>query len=55
MKGNEYKKHDRDTCAWDLNAGCRAFTANTKSRRKLRKRLRKALRKKIERAEKYDD
>lgn len=55
MKSNEYKKHDRNTCAWDLNAGCRAFTANTKSRRKLRKRLRKALRKKIERIESYDD
>lgn len=54
MKGSEYKKHDRNTYAWDLDAGCRAFTANTKSRRKLRKRLRKALRKKIERIEECD-
>ena len=49
MKGNIYKKHDRDTTANDLNPGCRRILANTKARRNLKKKLRKKLRKTIER------
>lgn len=48
MKGNIYKKYDRDTTANDLNAACRKFVANTKARRRLKKRLRRKLRKTIE-------
>lgn len=49
MKGNIYKKHDRDTTANDLNPGCRRILANTKARRSLKKKLRKKLRKTIDR------
>lgn len=49
MKGNIYKKHDRDTTANDLNPGCRRILANTKARRNLKKKLRKKLRKTIDR------
>ncbi len=49
MKGNIYKKHDRDTTANDLNPGCRRILANTKARRNLKKKLRKKLRKAIDR------
>ena len=49
MKGNIYKKHDRDTTANDLNPGCRRILANTKARRELKKKLRKKLRKTIDR------
>lgn len=48
MKRSYYKKMDRNTVAWDLDAGCRRFTSNTKSRRKLRKTLRKNLRKRLD-------
>lgn len=44
---NIHKKIDRETSAWDLDAGCRRFTPNTKARRKLRKKLRRMARKKI--------
>ena len=37
MKGNIYKKHDRDTTANDLNPGCRRILDNTKARRNLKK------------------
>lgn len=47
-----YKKADRETAAWDLDAGCRSFTANTKARRALRKKLRKRLRKVLDRLDK---
>ena len=49
MKGNIYKKHDRDTTANDLNPGCRRILANTKARRNLKTKLRKKLRKTIDR------
>ena len=49
MKGNIYKKHDRDTTANDLNPGCRRILANTKARRNLKKKLRKKLRKMLDR------
>ena len=42
-----FKRIDRETTAWDLDAGCRRFTVNTKARRKLRKKLRRMARKKI--------
>lgn len=42
-----YKRIDTETAAWDLDAGCRHFTPNTKARRKLRKRLRRIARKSI--------
>lgn len=48
MKGNIYKKHDRDTTANDLNPGCRRIIANTKARRTLKKKLRRKLRKTID-------
>lgn len=44
-----YKKVDRDTCAWDLDAHCRRFTSQSKARRKLRRRLRRKLRKVLDR------
>lgn len=49
MKGNIYKKHDRDTTANDLNPGCRRILTNTKARRNLKKKLRRKLRKTIDR------
>lgn len=42
-----YKRYDKNTTAWDLNAGCRSFITNNKTSRHLRKTLRKALRKKL--------
>ena len=42
-----YKRYDRNTTAWDLNASCRRFVVNNKTSRALRKTLRKALRKKL--------
>lgn len=49
MKGNIYKKHDRDTTANDLNPGCRRIISYTKAKRKLKRRLRRKLRKTINR------
>lgn len=42
-----YKRYDKNTTAWDLNASCRRFITNNKTSRRLRKTLRKALRKKL--------
>ena len=42
-----YKRYDKNTTAWDLNASCRRFVINNKTSRNLRKTLRKALRKKL--------
>lgn len=44
-----YKRIDRETMAWDLNAGCRRFISNNKNQRKLRKELRRKARKAINR------
>ena len=44
-----YKRIDRETMAWDLNAGCRRFISNNKNQRKLRRKLRRMARKKINR------
>lgn len=42
-----YKRIDRETMAWDLNAGCRHFITNNKQQRELRRKLRRMARKKI--------
>ena len=42
-----YKRYDRNTTAWDLNASCRRFVINNKTSHTLSKTLRKALRKKL--------
>ena len=42
-----YKRYDKNTTAWDLNASCRRYAINNKTSRHLRKTLRKALRKKL--------
>lgn len=52
MKGDAsmsslYKKYDKNTTAWGLNASCRKFITNNKTSRHLRKTLRKVLRKKL--------
>lgn len=55
MKGNIYKKHDRDTTANDLNPGCRRILANTKARRNLKKKLRKTIDRIVESEEEEQD
>ena len=42
-----YKRYDKNTAAWDLNANCRRFIINNKTSRRLPKTHRKALRKKL--------
>jgi len=49
MKRGEFKRLDRETSCWDLDAGCRQFVSNNKSTRKLRKEMRKHARKRIDR------
>lgn len=49
MKSNLYRRVERDTCAWDLTAGCRKYIINSKSQRKLRRELRRKSRKAINR------
>lgn len=44
-----YKRIDRETMAWDLDAGCRRFITNNKQQRELRRKLRRMARKKINR------
>ena len=44
-----FKRIDRETTAWDLNAGCRRYITNNKNQRNLRRKLRKMARKKINR------
>lgn len=47
MKHGLFKRIDRETSAWDLDAGCRRYISNSKSNRALRKELRKHARKRI--------
>lgn len=47
MMRSLYKRIDRETMAWDLDANSRRIVTNNKTRRKLRKTLRKMARKKI--------
>lgn len=47
MKRNLFKRIDRETTAWDLDAGCRRYICNNKSTRALRRKLRRMARKKI--------
>lgn len=49
MKRNLYKHIDKETSAWDLDAGCRHIINNNKNNRKLRKTIRKHARKRINR------
>ena len=44
-----FKRIDRETAAWDLDAGCRRIIINNKSQRNLRRRLRRMARKKLNR------
>ena len=44
-----FKCIDRETTAWDLNAGCRRYISNNKNQRDLRRKLRRMARKKINR------
>lgn len=47
---NLSKKYDRETYAYDLDAGCRKFIRLSRAERRLKRRLRRALRKKLDRA-----
>ena len=49
MKRGEFKRLDRETSCWDLDAGCRRFVSNNKSTLKFRKEMRKHARKRIDR------
>lgn len=49
MKPSLFKRIDRETSCWDLDAGCRRFVSNNKSTRKLRREMRKHARKRINR------
>lgn len=50
MRRMEYKKIDRETADWELDAGSRKWIdQGTPARRRLRKRLRRMARKKIDR------
>lgn len=42
-----FKRIDRETAAWDLDAGCRRYISNNKNQRNLRRKLRRMARKKI--------
>ena len=44
-----FKRIDRETAVWDLDAGCRRIIANNKNQRNLRRKLRRMARKKINR------
>jgi len=47
MKHSLFKRIDRETSCWDLDAGCRRYVSNSKSTRKLRREMRKHARKRI--------
>lgn len=47
MKRNIFKRIDRETACWDLDAGCRHIIFNNKRTRKLRREMRKHARKRI--------
>lgn len=49
MKKMLYKRIDRETTAWDLDAGSRRWVFNNKRTRKLRREMRKHARKRIDR------
>jgi hypothetical protein len=42
-----FKRIDRETMAWGLDAGCRHYISNNKNQRNLRRKLRRMARKKI--------
>lgn len=47
MKKSLFKRIDRETTCWDLDAGCRRYISNNKRTRALRKEMRKHSRKRI--------
>lgn len=49
MKKSLFKRIDRETSAWDLDAHCRRYISNSKQTRALRREMRKHARKRINR------
>lgn len=49
MKNSIYKRIDRETACWDLDARCRHIISNTKRIRAFRAEMRKHARKRINR------
>jgi hypothetical protein len=49
MKKSLYKRIDRETSCWGLDAGCRRYVSNNATTRKFRKEMRKHARKRIDR------
>jgi len=49
MKNSLYKRIDRETSCWDLDAHCRRWVSNNKRTRALRAEMRKHARKRINR------
>lgn len=49
MKNSLYKRIDRETSCWDLDARCRRWVSNNKRTRALRAEMRKHARKRINR------
>lgn len=47
MKRSIFKRIDRETACWDLDAGCRHIIISNKRTRKLRREMRKHARKRI--------
>ena len=49
MKKSLFKRIDRETSCWDMDAGCRRYVSNNAATRKFRKEMRKHARKRIDR------
>ena len=49
MKKSMYKRIDRETTAWDMDAGSRRYVSNSKQMRAFRREMRKHARKVINR------
>ena len=49
MKKSLFKRIDRETSCWDMDAGCRRYISNNANQRKFRKEMRKHARKRINR------
>lgn len=55
MKHSLFKRIDKETTCWDLDAGCRRYISNNKRTRAFRKEMRKHARKRIDRTMKAWD
>lgn len=47
MKHSLFKRIDKETTCWDLDAGCRRYISNNKRTRAFRKEMRRHARKRI--------